>query len=610
MPPKARESRLTRSSSRDFTWFFFRPPSPRSVRTKTPPPQSKSPPPQTKSSSPPQSKSSSPPQSKSSSPPPVKKPPPPSSNRVPESYRNKRSPPSSATAGTPGKPLMPASDGRVASRARGKTSAGTRESTSQKKSRQKSAGSKTARPWSDWYLGEDGAYYWRARVLRKGGWDYQFSAAYEESTPAQESVHGTQDSMLEGTHESTHESTQEYAQYIPEHTQEYVLHHDPQNSNRPATTSTPLPIIPEITLNPAPDEDPPNEDPPSTPPSSPSSENAPSNHHLHPSPNLSPTPSFIQSLSSPKSSWPTILTTSTGHPTEGLSVSSGRTLTTILQEVEEEDEDLEDGKEMGDIPPGNSAKTPFVMSGGNGSGPGPSPNSGPGLNSDNAEPEPGSVERSQQHQGNQSTSGSKKSGPSKRPMGPVMRLIMESRARKAQAKAAAVAAAEAAAVVEAVRMEGIVMGEGEGGAGGVVGDGVYVTEEGGFMGYPGGVDDVNANNNTNYGVEIGAEAGGAHLGAPNLGPGTDFNPGNPLGSPPGNNTGNTPGKPPAAKGKTPGKPPAKSKAQVAMAKKLHAKVRSEKAMRVDTKTRVKTWLKKVEVDWTPIALDEQGFPIY
>ncbi|KAL2167219.1 hypothetical protein VTG60DRAFT_1595 [Thermothelomyces hinnuleus] len=48
----------------------------------------------------------------------------------------------------------------------------------------------------------------------------------------------------------------------------------------------------------------------------------------------------------------------------------------------------------------------------------------------------------------------------------------------------------------------------------------------------------------------------------------------------------------------------------AFAKKLNAKVKSEKELKVDPKKRVRTWLKGVEVDWAPIPLDAQGFPIY
>jgi hypothetical protein len=48
----------------------------------------------------------------------------------------------------------------------------------------------------------------------------------------------------------------------------------------------------------------------------------------------------------------------------------------------------------------------------------------------------------------------------------------------------------------------------------------------------------------------------------------------------------------------------------ALAKKLHARIKSEKELKVDPKKRVKTWLKGVELDLAPIPLDAQGFPIY
>jgi hypothetical protein len=47
-----------------------------------------------------------------------------------------------------------------------------------------------------------------------------------------------------------------------------------------------------------------------------------------------------------------------------------------------------------------------------------------------------------------------------------------------------------------------------------------------------------------------------------------------------------------------------------LAKKLHARIKSEKELKVDPKKRVKTWLKGVELDLAPIPLDAQGFPIY
>lgn len=57
-------------------------------------------------------------------------------------------------------------------------------------------------------------------------------------------------------------------------------------------------------------------------------------------------------------------------------------------------------------------------------------------------------------------------------------------------------------------------------------------------------------------------------------------------------------------------PVVKNKMTVALAKKLHARVRAEKELRVDPKRRVKNWLKGVELDLEPIPLDAEGFPLY
>ncbi|KAK4127759.1 hypothetical protein N657DRAFT_678318 [Parathielavia appendiculata] len=54
----------------------------------------------------------------------------------------------------------------------------------------------------------------------------------------------------------------------------------------------------------------------------------------------------------------------------------------------------------------------------------------------------------------------------------------------------------------------------------------------------------------------------------------------------------------------------KNRTTSALAKKLHAKVKSEKKLKANPKRRVKTWLKGVEVDLAPIPLDIQGLPIY
>lgn len=52
-----------------------------------------------------------------------------------------------------------------------------------------------------------------------------------------------------------------------------------------------------------------------------------------------------------------------------------------------------------------------------------------------------------------------------------------------------------------------------------------------------------------------------------------------------------------------------TKARMAYAKKLHAKVKSEKEMRVDPKRRVRVWLKGVEVG-VEVVLDAEGLPVY
>jgi hypothetical protein len=54
----------------------------------------------------------------------------------------------------------------------------------------------------------------------------------------------------------------------------------------------------------------------------------------------------------------------------------------------------------------------------------------------------------------------------------------------------------------------------------------------------------------------------------------------------------------------------KNRTSSALAKKLHARVKSEKELKVDPKKRVKAWLRGVELDLAPIPLDGQGFPIY
>jgi hypothetical protein len=56
--------------------------------------------------------------------------------------------------------------------------------------------------------------------------------------------------------------------------------------------------------------------------------------------------------------------------------------------------------------------------------------------------------------------------------------------------------------------------------------------------------------------------------------------------------------------------PTTSRKMSTLAKKLHARVRSEKDLRPDPKRRVKAWLKRVELNTTPIPLDAEGLPVY
>ncbi|GAB1314209.1 hypothetical protein MFIFM68171_04419 [Madurella fahalii] len=189
---------------------------------------------------------------------------------------------------------------------------------------------------------------------------------------------------------------------------------------------------------------------------------------------------------SPKSSWPTIITTSTGQPTE-LSTSSTRTLTTLEKEVD-------DGSKQQT----SSALVPLVIT---------------------AKSPPARGTRS------------------KRPVGPVMRLLQEGRSRKAKSEVnkstAVIPAVAAGASNPALKANGKAKGKAK----------------------LQGQDDTAVNENNNNNVAL-------------------------------------------------------TKARVANAKRLHSKVKSEKELKVDPKRRVRGWLKGLEVDRTPIPLDEAGFPIY
>lgn len=234
---------------------------------------------------------------------------------------------------------------------------------------------------------------------------------------------------------------------------------------------------------------------------------------LSPSPGKPPdSPNLGHSLgpTSPKSSWPTIITTSTGYPTDDLSASSSRTLTTLPKE-------LDDSSPLGDP---STALVPFAAA------------------ATHAVPSRGKP--------NGTTKRISSTGNSRRQVGPVLCLLQESRSRKGRAKTemtrstaniTSTAAAAAATTTTTAAQKG------------------------------------------DPGRGAGAAAAATSAGAENNG-----NDGRAL--------------------------PATNRAASAFAKKLHAKVKSEKELKVDPKRRVRAWLKDVEVDWEPIPLDGRGFPIY
>ncbi len=204
-------------------------------------------------------------------------------------------------------------------------------------------------------------------------------------------------------------------------------------------------------------------------------------------PPASPNPGGPQNLVSPKSSWPTIITTSTGYPTDGLSASSSRTLAALPEE-------LDDGYDDNNYPLDATGTTlvPFAVT---------------------TRP----IQSRSKYDG---TKGSSR----RRPVGPVMRLIQETRSRKSRAKTEATRSSTAN-IAAAPQQEA----EGQYGADNDEDGAIVVT---------------------------------------------------------------------------------KNRATSALAKKLHAKVKSEKELKMDPKRRVKTWLKDVEVDMELIPLDAQGLPMY
>ncbi|KAL2019645.1 hypothetical protein VTK56DRAFT_9460 [Thermocarpiscus australiensis] len=224
------------------------------------------------------------------------------------------------------------------------------------------------------------------------------------------------------------------------------------------------------------------QEPPETQTTSPTTSGSELSPPFPPSPGLpAVSPSRVRDSSSPKSSWPTIITTSTGQPTENITASSSRTLTTLPKEVDDSNQAA------------GSALVPVVTTA--------KPSHSRGHNHNN-------VSRN------------------KRPVGPVMRLLQEGRSRKSKAKSEATKSKLTTAHVQGL----------------------------------GGKNDGGINNNYNED----RSGDGVIL----------------------------------------------TKTRTAYSRKLHAKVKSEKELKVDPKRRVKVWLKGLEVDTAPVALDAQGLPVY
>ncbi|KAL2143263.1 hypothetical protein VTI28DRAFT_10635 [Corynascus sepedonium] len=369
MPAKSREYYLTTSSSRDFTWFFFRPPNPQRLSTKLVPP---------------------------------------SPDPAPKAKRTKV--PSTTEPRLALMAPVEAKSRKQPSRSREEPTAKSKKQ-SKKQSKPKRSGIENVGPWSDWYLSEDGTYLWRARILQNETWDYQYNYNYQELSPAENITPIT--------------SNSEFGQLRSPTPGESSA--NPNNLSVPAQDST-----------------------------------------------------------SPKSSLPTILTTSTGHPTEGLSASTSRTLVTLPKEVKDA----------------------------------------------SSQPEMALVPISQTRNLSGTKGGTKRTNSGK---SPVLRLLFlqEGRSRKSR---------------------------------------------------PGGADSVDpesaAGNNIMAMVMPGKEQHGGG------------------GACPGNG------------GSGAVTVSRSNRTSSAFAKKLHAKIKSEKELRMDPKKRVRTWLKGVELDWAPIPLDVQGFPIY
>ena len=333
------------------------------------------------------------------------------------------------------------------------------EAPKSKKSKPKKPVTKHYGLWSEWYVSEDRNYFWRARQTPNGRFILRPSliAFFTEARP----------------------DTWDY-QYTPGAQQ----HPEPQQ-----------PPEPQINIS------------------------APSSSELirplsPPSPGPDPGHLRVPDPTSPKSSWPTIITTSTGHPTEPISTSSIQTLTTLPKEL---DDRQATAMSSALVPSAPISKPPHAR----------------GVTVINS-------------------STANNNNKPRRPVGPVMRLIQEGRSRQkakseeAKSKSAAAKTNSKPSLQQQQQQQ------------------QYI--------YPHLMEGGTAHTGTGTGISGGG--GGGSSGSGNNGGGVVM-----------------------------------TKARMAYAKKLHAKVKSEKEMRVDPKRRVRVWLKGVEVG-VEVVLDAEGLPVY
>ncbi|KAK4177598.1 hypothetical protein QBC36DRAFT_371179 [Triangularia setosa] len=177
----------------------------------------------------------------------------------------------------------------------------------------KASTSKGPGSWSEWYISEDNKYFWRARKLPNDEWDYQTQPKPEPEPEIQPLPHPHMETISQQTQPKP----------------------DPQLSPQPLPHPHMQPISqpnsPKITV----EDTTPLTTPSSSPCSSPERSTTTKDNHLL-KPPISPALKSHRSGTNPKSSYPTIITTSTGRPTEAITASnpSPRTSGLALTRIE------------------------------------------------------------------------------------------------------------------------------------------------------------------------------------------------------------------------------------------------------------------------------------